>query len=687
MKKVDFSYSFAPPNRLTVCQPDSSQKLLCDCGPEGFVAAWSEKAVKDVAIDGLFEPLSANHKIRFQAFCNGEPMQGVSWRRIEDRLPALDYRYASDGCEIRCEVTAGKIGDIIRVTATNTADKPCSVLFKTRCTSLFNRLWTQRGSAHNAMTGNMYFSPLRIVLYSPQRCVPSDIFNIELYYDLQPGESRVGFVVRPYDSWMKDVEALAATDWQAAFEGGLDVWRALLDRAASISLPDKTLQNVYQACLADLFVMREPQKSGLVVGLCGTEVYRCTNSGEALFMTTLLTRLGYLQEGKGGMQFSLGFIGEDGNWNEPGGWGHESYLPCGFKSLTVMEYYYHTRDRAFLAEQFERMLASARYNENVRKTTKIGEKTPEWGLMPRGMGDCGLKDGDDMYGVFYSHNFYCCTALRCAAQAAAILGRPEEQELRQAHEDYVNCILKSLEKGAVTDPDGVRWIGGVANKTSGSRWGAVDAAYPCEILPADHPLINGTIRTLTKNVSEGGLPLDLGWMKGGLWAAIAVDNLSYVSILRGETQRMMDYLYAVANHATPLVTWCEERMPEPQAQQRSGDLQHSWTPIAVCKTVLASMAFSYHDTLYLACGLDESWIAEGASVSVGGLGTYWGKVSFDLQTGETMKLQVKLEGELPPVIRTRGSKVLACEGCTCSTEDGWLNVTAQQSGFKVEYQL
>ena len=126
-------------------------------------------------------------------------------------------------------------------------------------------------------------------------------------------------------------------------------------------------------------------------------------------------------------------------------------------------------------------------------------------------------------------------------------------------------------------------------------------------------------------------------------------------------------------------------MPQQQAPERSGDIQHSWTPIAVCKTVLASMAFSYHDTLYLACGLDEDWVAEGVPVSVSGLGTYWGKVDFDLQTGETMKLQVAMQEKLPPVIRTRGSKVIACEGCTCTAEDGWLTITAQEKNFKVEY--
>lgn len=686
MKPIDFSYSFAPPNRLTVCRPDSPYKLLCDCSEEGIQASWSEKAVRDVAYDGLFEPLPGTHKIRFQAFDGDQPLPGSRWRRLEGWLPVLDYTYGGGDCTVRCQAAGGRIGDILRVTAQNCSNVRKEILFRTRCTSLFNRLWTKRGSPHNALTGNMYFPPERIVLYSPQRCEPSDIFNIELRFTLEPGQSETDFVIRPYDSWMKDADTLAATDWQRAFDDAVTEWKTLIGRAAPITLPDPDLQQVYLACLADMFVMREPQKSGHVVGLCGTELYRCTNAGEPLFMTGLLVKLGYLAEALDGMQFSLGCILPDGNWNEPDRWPHDGWVCGGFKSLAVMEYYRVTGDAAFLRTQFERMLASARYNDRVRQTTKVGERTAEWGLMPRGMGDGGLLDGTDMYGVFYPHNFYCYTGARLTLEAAELLGRTDViDELRGMVDDYADCLCRSLETGAVTDPDGVRWIGSVPGKASGSRWSVVDAAYPCELLEADDPLIDGTVRAITRNLSEGGLPLDLGWMKGGIWAAIAIDSLTYVSILRGETRRMTDYLYAVANHATPLVSWCEERMPEPQAQKRSGDLQHSWTPIAVCKTVIASAAFSFRNTLYLGCGYDRDWKKLGRPMTAQGLRTNWGKTDFELSAGKTMRLTVRMEERLPEIVRTRGRKVLNCTGCTCAAENGWIVISPKEKEFSVEF--
>ena len=93
----------------------------------------------------------------------------------------------------------------------------------------------------------------------------------------------------------------------------------------------------------------------------------------------------------------------DGNWDDPKGWGHLMWGGAGFKAWAAMEHYRLTGDREFLARVYPRLAASSRWQERQRsrtRTTQSGERPLTYGLMPRGMGDCGLMDDGDLYGVF-----------------------------------------------------------------------------------------------------------------------------------------------------------------------------------------------------------------------------------------------------------------------------------------------
>ena len=92
-----------------------------------------------------------------------------------------------------------------------------------------------------------------------------------------------------------------------------------------------------------------------------------------------------------------------------------------------MEHYGLSGDTTFLGKRYPQMLASSRWQEKQRaRSRKLdagGQRPLTYGLMPRGMGDGGLMDGDDMYGVFYPHNIWALYADKLALQAALILNR------------------------------------------------------------------------------------------------------------------------------------------------------------------------------------------------------------------------------------------------------------------------
>jgi hypothetical protein len=132
-------------------------------------------------------------------------------------------------------------------------------------------------------------------------------------------------------------------------------------------------------------------------------------------------------------------------------------------------------------------------------------------------------------------------------------------------------------------------------------------------------------------MSPGGIPVHTGWMKDGMWVAITLDNLAEVLLLRDEGDAAARYLYATLNHGTPLFTWCEERGQEPGAKDCSGDRQHLWTPVAVCRFVRDALVMEDGEALHLARGAARQWLGSGEPVGVQGMATHFGRLSYELR--------------------------------------------------------
>jgi hypothetical protein len=436
--------------------------------------------------------------------------------------------------------------------------------------------------------------------------------------------------VRPYRAYAVDLPKLRKHDWAAEMAAGRREWLALLGRATKLMIPDPGVSNGYQACLADLFIMREPAIDGYLGAVPGTEAYRAHNPAEAGIVAIALDQNGFHRESADGYRISLDMQEADGNWNDCRGWGHLVWLCSGFKSWVVMEHYRLTRDRKYLAGVYPRMAASSRWQDRQRARTRPahGERPLTFGLMPRGFGDCGVKDGNDLYGQFIPHNIWAVYADRVSWEAAEILGQTADAaELRRIYQTARRDLLAAIQRGAIQE-DGYRWIPGTPGKTTGSRWGVLNIAFPCALLPPDHELVTGTLRYIESHLSPGGIPVNTGWLTNGMWVAITLDNLAEAHLARGNGEAAARYLYATLNHGTPLYTWCEERGQEPGSAKCTGDRQHLWTPVAVVRALRDMLVMEQGDGLHLALGTAREWLASGKPVGIAGAATHFGTVSY-----------------------------------------------------------
>jgi hypothetical protein len=670
--KVDFSYAFATPHRITVGRPTSSDRTLLDLQPGSLRMSWSFLGLTQFPLASYTIPKQNSHtwSVDITPQIDGKPFAKSRWSRADGCLPALDNHYDDPRGRLRLEVIGGQTAAVVRVEVANTDTVPHQ--FAVQCDTHHisggvNYAWIdpQRWTADSLIAMQQDRADRLLLLgVGADRWTlsadgrPAAAGTLSLIWDLGPGAKRSAWLVRPYRAYQADLPELRRRDWAGEMAAATQEWRRLVDRASRVTIPDRDVVNALHAGLADLFVMREPVADGYIGVLCGTEVYRAPNSSEPIIAGIAMDQFGLHADAAETYRLFLDLQGKDGDWADPTGWNRLYWWAPGFKAWAIREHYHLTGDREFLAKVYPRLLASSRFLERQRARTRVlenGHRPLTYGLMPRGMGDAGLMDDKDHFGVFLPHNIWAVYSNRVAVEAAEILGRQEDlAELRRDYQAARADLLQAIEHGAIQEP-GYRWIPGVAGKSCGSRFGVLNALFPCELLAPDHELVTGTLRFIERNLSPGGIPVNTGWMRDGMWVAMALDNVGEAHLARGNGDAAARYLYATLNHGTPLFTWCEERGQEPGTKKTSGDRQHLWTPVAVVRILRDMLVMERDGGLDLALGSARAWLGSGKPVGIANAATHFGPVSYQLQYDRAAS---RVTGEITLARRT------ACPRCT-----------------------
>jgi hypothetical protein len=635
---VSFHYAFAPPHRITVALPDSSNKTLLDAMPGKLLMSWTYENLIYYSFNSFWTP-PTKWKVNIEPQIDGHPFAQSKWERAGGYLPVLKNTYHDGSGDLALEIAGGATAAIGKITLANSSTHRETMTLRCEVPGNwtgYNPAWVDHQAAADHLLAGWHARADQVVILG----IGADEYPVAaaavltLKWNLDPGESRVAWLIRPYKGYEDDVAALRKKDWGSEFGSAEKEWVDLLERSSRVIIPDPEVRNAFYACLADLFIMREPIARGYIATIPGTEGYRSApNPYETAIVAVALDQVGLHDLAELGYRVDLDIQEPDGDWTEKKYWSHLMWGGSGFKAWVVMEHYWLGGDTAFLEKRYPQMLASSRWQEKQRARTRIldagGQRPLTYGLMPRGMGDGGLMDGDDMYGVFYTHNIWAVYADKLALEAARILNRTEDaKELEEIYGRGKDDLLVALDRGAITETDGSRWISAVPGKVTGSRWGVLNALFPTELLSPSDKLINGTLEYIERNMSPGGIPVHTGWMKDGMWVAIALDNVAEAHLARGEGDTAISLLYATLNHGTPLYTWCEERGQEPNTAKTSGDRQHLWTPVAVVRFLRDALVMEEGDRLHLARGIERSWLGSGKEVGIEDASTHFGTLTY-----------------------------------------------------------
>jgi hypothetical protein len=658
-EQVNFGYAFAPPHRLTVARPEASEKTLLDAEPGLLTVSWSFDDLRGMPL-ATFKTPRTEWRVKVRPRIDGRAFSQSTWKRGGGFLPLLDNEYRDAGGRLRLEAIGGEGAALMKIAVENTDSREHR--FELTCEVqggwvAHNAAWMDTGRDPDALLACQSDRPDRVLMFGLGGAeYPVAAKSMTLAWKLQPGERREGWLIRPYRAYQADLAALRRENWQGRFDSAKAEWQTLLGRAAGFDIPDEGVRNAFLASLADVFIMREPLKDGYMGTLCGTEGYRATNPGEPCLAAIALDQLGYHREAANGLRVHMDMQEPSGEWADPKGWAHHCWGAAGFKAWAAMEHFRLTGDRAYLKTVYPRMAACSRWQDSKRRQTGTSAEPAERGLMPRGMGDCGLMNGQDFFGVFYAHNILTLFADRLSAEAAEELGQTAEAAgLRKIYDTGLEAFRASLETGSIRE-EGYRWIPNSPGNRGGSKWGMLYTLFPAGLLAADDPLVTGSLKHIERTISPGGQPVHTGWMADGAWVGITLDNVAEAHLALGNGDQAVRYLYSSLNHGTPLYTWCEERGLEPNDKKTSGDRQHLWTPVAVLRLLRDALVMEQCDRLHLALGTARSWLGPGRGVGVQKAPTHFGAVSYRIEpdpSGRAMRAWIE-----PPARRAPREIVL-----------------------------
>jgi hypothetical protein len=656
--RVDFSYAFGTPHRITLSRPSAGEKMLATIREESLELKWTWGDLQDkYPLSWTIMPMDII--LDFHLRLDGEDMAFRSWKRAESGAPMLIASGNRNGAGFNLQAMAAAGGVVIKMEVFNREQKPHvfqAVLSHQNGWVISNQGWIDGVHSDVLMTMNQGRADRLIALGKGADFYPivrdgkavaggvpmsnaaygegngNSMKSMISVFEVPGGEGKTGYWYLPYDSYFEETAGLRAMDWDAMMTAAKKEYDDLLSSGMEFVIPDRDVLHCYKSCLADLFVMREKMAGGYTGVSPGTELYRSPNSGEGILACHAFDRLGYAAEAASDMRVYFDGQDDSGCWASSKGWEHESWGACYSKSMLAMEHYRLTGDREFLTSIYKRMKASALFNHRARQKSKDVKDSPFYGLMPRGMGDCGLMNGSDYYGVFYPTNCHSVAADGLALEAAEILGLTGDiAQLQEIYQSAKADLVNSLRKNAQYDND-IPFIPGTAGASNSSIFGCLYAFHPAHLLGKEDPLIRGTLHLIeSKKISEGGLPVGTGWMKDGLWVAMALDNIASAYLRMGEFDKASQYFYPVLNHASPLVTWCEERGVEKDATTTSGDLQHAWTPISVCHFLREMMILEEVGTLHLSAATPRDWLGSGRTVGVKNAPTHFGTVSWSMK--------------------------------------------------------
>jgi hypothetical protein len=317
----------------------------------------------------------------------------------------------------------------------------------------------------------------------------------------------------------------------------------------------------------------------------------------------------------------------------------------------VMEVYRYTHDVGFVREMWPHVLRAVDHLKALRAQRMTAEyRAPEkqafFGLVPESISHEGYSDRPVHS---YWDDFFALRGLKDAARLAIVMADSERvKELAKLRDDFRADLYRSIAR--TTEKHHVDYLPAsveLGDFDPNSTAIAIEPGGEMQNLPAT------ALRRTYDEYYEFFRRRRSGEEEWNSLTPYEVRNVG-IFVRLGERERAHEILdFLLANQRPePWNEWQEILWRDPRSPRFIGDMPHTWVAAGFVRSVRAMLAYEREsdEALVLAAGVPEAWVSGGKHVGVKRLPTYFGVLSYTLESERPGSLTLRMSGDLevPP---------------------------------------
>jgi hypothetical protein len=488
--------------------------------------------------------------------------------------------------------------------------------------------------------------------------------TLALHGTLAAKTSKTVWLRLPYEWPAKRNSEILNLTGTALLAKAVAQWDQIWARGARVRYPEKVLNDFFDASIAYVLILTEYDAKGDLWALDGPDVYRQYWGRGEYFQARAMEVAGYLTPARESVEHSFHIMIDDGEWDGPPVSGWPAWDNIGGNAGAVWDYYLYTRDKAWLAKAYPFLLRSSEWVRDHREETTYedmsgvplgarpikrmltgskcrpeidpplapGEKTYWYGLLPWSYGDSGLPEGHS-----FSHNFLAAYGVRVTAEAAQVLGKPDDAAwLDKEYAGYTAAIRTSVDRAVGLEKTAPHYLPAQPTRPDAAYSQTFLAIWPTGIYSANDPLVSGLLTRMEGEESQG-LPTNVAWAgPAGVWPGESM-NMSETYLLRDDVAKNAAMLVAALNHSYTTDVFkeeiltdvtkeraCEGPHSKREDMQGTGDMPEAWgnaNAVDLLRDMLveerteAPATVESKTTLHLLAGLPPQWMAKVGDVA------------------------------------------------------------------------
>ncbi len=413
------------------------------------------------------------------------------------------------------------------------------------------------------------------------------------------------------------------------------VWRSVL-RDGGLEVPDRGVTDAYYASLA--YILMSNDGGALHPGplLHNAFWYR-----DSSYMLSALERNGNLAEARQLLDALVRFQLPDGEFPANASTHQQIGHPRGDPEWdsqgqgihALVEYYRFSHDQVWLRSVWPAISRAAEWLNQLRALQPGG-------LLPPGRSAEDIGPADQQH---YWDDFWGVIGLRDAAFAAAEVGQPAlQQQLSNSSQQLLSATMAAA--APALKSDGIIPNGPADLRSPATARGSSPAVWPGQLLTPDvaRPIFQNYFDRFVKPYGGAFREADDNfWTLGGL-------ELAHSALYLGLTDQVNAVLDWQLSHQTAngVYAWGDEVSQDGESLV-NGDMPHGWTAAEYASLVRDMLLYESGNRLELAAGVRRDWLANGQSVAVNDMPTYFGWVSYRL-TGAGSTILLDVSTDTPP---------------------------------------